>query len=373
MDGNPPKSLLASRAKPESQDSGGLGRDRQLYQCRMLQEEEIPSWDRFVNAHPKSSIYHLSVWRHILQQAFGKSWYMACAFQDREIRGGLPVVHMKSLLFGNFLVSMPFVNYGGVLADENSLGAPLLQQIIDLGTKLKVGHIELRHVQPYFPQLPVRNEKVSMWLSLPETADELFKGFPSKLRAQVRKGEKNGLGVKIGQVELLDEFYEVFARNMRDLGTPVYGKKFFKLILEAFPALARLVVITGKGNLPVAAGFLLGYRDRLEIPWASALRQYNSLQGNMYLYWNCLKFACEEEYRVFDFGRSTLGSSTFKFKVQWGAQPIQHYWHYHLNTPGSLPNLNPQNPKFHFAINMWKQLPFWFTKYIGPKLACHFP
>ncbi|GJL58151.1 MAG: hypothetical protein NPIRA03_10080 [Nitrospirales bacterium] len=350
-----------------------MGKSGNSIQCRILGEVDFPAWDRFVNGHPKASIYHLSVWRHILQQAFGKSWYVAGAFQDGEIRGGIPVVHLKSLFFGNFLVSMPYVNYGGLLADDDTLGDPLLDHLIQLGEKLKVSYIEFRHIQSFYSQLPVRDEKVSMWLSLPGTVAELFQVFPSKLRAQVRKGEKNALGVRIGQVELLDEFYEVFARNMRDLGTPVYSKTFFRLILETFPAGARLVVINKKSDLPVAAGFLLGYRDRLEIPWASSLRQYNSLQGNMYLYWNCLKFACEQGYRIFDFGRSTFGSSTFKFKEQWGAQPIQHYWHYHLNSSVGLPKLNPQNPKFFLAIQLWKQIPLWISKRVGPALARHLP
>jgi len=334
---------------------------------------ELPVWDRFVTSHPRASVYHLSIWRHILSKAFSKRWYLIAAFQDGAIRAGLPLVHMKSRLFGNFLVSLPYVNYGGLLTESDTFTEPILQQVVALGRQLGAGYLELRHLENHYPQLPVRQDKVSMWLSLPSTAQELLASFKAKLRSQIRKGEKNNLQVRIGTTELLDNFYTVFARNMRDLGTPVYGRALFRLILEAYPEMARIVVVTDEGQRPVAGGFLLGYRDRLEIPWASSLREFNHLQSNMWLYWNCLQYACEQGYRIFDFGRSTVGESTFKFKEQWGAQPVQHYWHYYLADGKKVPHLNPQNPKFHLAINVWRRLPLSVTRFLGPALVKHLP
>jgi FemAB-related protein (PEP-CTERM system-associated) len=341
--------------------------------CRLLEETELPAWDYFVACHPRASVYHLSTWRHILSEAFGKRWYLIAAFQDGMIRAGVPLVHMKSRLFGNFLVSMPYVNYGGVLCEDAALAEPVLQAAAGLGQQLGAQHLELRHLDNCYPQLPVRREKASMWLPLPDTAQELMASFKAKLRSQVRKGEKNGLGVKIGAAELLEDFYTVFARNMRDLGTPVYGRALFRLILEAFPDTARIVVVTGAGEHPLAAGLLLGYRERLEIPWASSLRAYNYLQSNMWLYWNCLRYACEQGYKIFDFGRSTVGEATFKFKEQWSAQPVLHYWHYHLNGTHALPCLNPQNATFHLAINLWRRLPLSVTQLVGPAIVKHLP
>lgn len=212
-----------------------------------------------------------------------------------------------------------------------------------------------------------------MWLSLPDTAEGLMESFKSKLRSQIRKGAKNNLGVSIGATELLEDFYTVFARNMRDLGTPVYSRALFRLILQAFPETARLVIVTDAGQRPLAAGFLLGYRDRIEIPWASSLREYNHLQSNMWLYWNCLQYACEQNYKIFDFGRSTVGESTFKFKEQWGAQSVSHYWHYHLTDQSELPQLHPHNPTFRLAINIWRRLPLRVTRFLGPAIIKHLP
>jgi len=343
-------------------------------QCKVLAEAEYPAWDHFVSEHPSASIYHHSIWRHIVHRAFGKRWYVVGAVQDQKVLGGIPLVHMQSPLFGNFLGSMPYFNYGGVLVNEECVAGPILERTIALAQELKANHLELRHIENHYAQLPVKTGKVSMWLALPPTSDELMKSFKPKLRSQVRKGEKNGLGVKVGGVELLDDFYTVFARNMRDLGTPVYGKIFFQLILEAFSKTARVVIVTDPtSSCPIAGGFLLGYRDRLEIPWASSLREYNHLQSNMFLYWNCLQYACEQGYRVFDFGRSSAESSTYKFKAQWGAQPVQHHWHYWLPGNQNMPELNPQNAKFQLAIALWQRLPLSVTRLLGPHIAKHLP
>ena len=346
----------------------------QLSGSEILDEADLSAWDQFVERHPQATAYHLSIWRHIMFRAFKRRWYVVAIRQHGMIRAGLPLVHLQSQLLGsNFLVSMPYVNYGGLLSDDDAMVKPLLEGVIAFGQRLRAKYIELRHLANHYPHLPSQQEKASMWLSLPSTAEALLAGFKSKLRSQVLKGQKNGLGVRIGRFELLDDFYTVFAHNMRDLGTPVYPRAFYQHILEAFPSTSRIVVATGDGNRPLAAGFLLGYRDRLEIVSASSLRAYNHLQSNMWLYWNCLKYACEQGYRTFDFGRSTEGSSTFKFKAQWGAQPIRHYWHYHLEAGDALPRLNPQNPKFHLAIQLWRRLPVSMSRLIGPAIIRHFP
>jgi len=158
--------------------------------CRVLTEKEFPAWDHFVSEHPEATAYHLSIWRHILGEAFGKKWYVVGILRDGRIRGGIPLVHMKSSLFGNFLVSMPYVNYGGMLFSDDSLQEPLVQGVIKLAQELHVDHVELRHLKNYEIGLPAKTQKVSMWLSLPDSSEALLKSFKPKLRSQVRKGEK---------------------------------------------------------------------------------------------------------------------------------------------------------------------------------------
>jgi FemAB-related protein (PEP-CTERM system-associated) len=211
-----------------------------------------------------------------------------------------------------------------------------------------------------------------MRLPLRPTAEELWKSFPAKLRSQVQRPIKEGMSVVIGQEDQLDAFYQVFAANMRDLGTPVYGKRFFQNVLRAFPDRTWIATVY-LGGIPVASGFLAGFRDRLEIPWASVVRAYRHLSPNMLLYWRCLEFACQRRYRVFDFGRSTRGEGTYRFKEQWGAKPVQLYWYYWLRDGNELPQVNPTNPKYRMAIAVWQRLPLGITTQIGPSIVKYIP
>jgi FemAB-related protein (PEP-CTERM system-associated) len=219
----------------------------------------------------------------------------------------------------------------------------------------------------------VKTTKVAMQLGLPQHPDELWKTFHAKLRSQIRRPEKEGMFVKSGMDDELDSFYAVFSENMRDLGTPVYSMEFFKNILTMFPESARIFTVYTREGDPAASGFLVGFKQKIEIPWASSLRRYNHYSPNMLLYWSALKFACESGYRLFDFGRSTLGEGTYYFKAQWGAKPVQLYWHYWMKTGERLPQINPQNPKYQMAIKIWRNLPVRLTRLIGPTIVRNIP
>lgn len=287
--------------------------------------------------------------------------------------GILPLVHMTSLIFGNFFVSLPYFNYGGVCADSPAVADNLWRKAVEIARSKKATYIELRSARELNWPLPVKTGKVSMELKLPQSTEALWKSFGSKLRSQIKKPLKGGMISRIGGIDLLDSFYSVFAENMRALGTPVYSKSFFRSILTEFPQSARICAVFDNIENPVAAGFLIGFRDRIEIPWASSLRSQNHLAPNMLLYWASLSFACEQGYKIFDFGRSTPGEGTFKFKQQWGAEPVQLYWYYWLSEGELLPNLNPKNSKYGLAIAIWKKLPLSITKWIGPRIIRNIP
>jgi FemAB-related protein (PEP-CTERM system-associated) len=178
--------------------------------------------------------------------------------------------------------------------------------------------------------------------------------------------------VRIEGIDLLDDFYGVFARNMRDLGTPVYGRSFFEAILEGFPKDARICVVY-LGQQPVAGGFLYGFQSTLEIPWASADRRYNHLAPNMLLYSSVLEFACREGFRVFDFGRSTANSGPYRFKEQWGARPVQLHWYNWTPDGRTAVDVSPENARYRLAIEAWKRMPLALTKIVGPSLVRNIP
>ena len=338
----------------------------------LIQDDMCEEWNRYVRNHPAATVYHQLEWKKLIQKSFGhKGYYFIARNKQQKVVGVLPLIHMKSRLFGSFFVSMPYFNYGGAVADQLFIEKKLIVKANSYAEQLGISHIEYRD-DISREKLPVRSEKVSMILNLPEQSKELWSGFSAKLRSQIRRPQKEQTTVHCGAENYLDDFYSVFARNMRDLGTPVYGKSFFKNILRLFPEASRIIVVRLEDR-PVAAGFLLGNQDMLEIPWASTIRDVNHLSINTLLYWEVLKFAIHNKYKYFDFGRSSLESGTYRFKQQWGAKPKQLYWHYWLADGVELPKLNPDNPKYALAINIWKRIPVFITKWLGPHIVSKLP
>ena len=331
------------------------------------------AWDAYVNAKPAAGNYHRYAWRDVIENSFGHSChYLAAKDRSGNLVGILPLVFMCSRMFGRFLVSQPFFNYGGLLCDNRETGDALLAEANVLREELHAEHVELRHSDPWPGNLPTKQHKVCMMLEMAENAAAQWQSFNAKLRNQIRKAEKSGLTATVGGKELLADFYTVFVRNMRDLGTPVYAQRFFAEVLTAFPGDSRIIAVYLEGK-PLAAGLIVRFRETVEIPWASSIRDYNTLCPNNLLYWTALKHTLEIGCKRFDFGRSTPGEGTYRFKEQWGARPLQLNWQYLLPEGASLPELNNKNPKFEMAIKVWQRLPLQLTRVLGPQIVKNIP
>jgi FemAB-related protein (PEP-CTERM system-associated) len=270
------------------------------------------------------------------------------------------------------LISIPFVNYGGLLCSNDLAAGLLLDEADRLRRSLGATHVELRHAGRSFVGIPSRQHKVTMVLDLAADVDGQWRAFNGKLRNQIRKAEKNGLQSTIGHLELLDAFYGVFARNMRDLGTPVYAKSFFRNILETFPDTTRIFCVSHEGRV-IAAGIGSWFGAIFEVPWASSISDYNALCPNNMLYWEAIGFAIRNGFKKFDFGRSTPHEGTYNFKKQWGAVPVQLYWQYLMDSGITIPDLTPSNPKYQTAIRAWQHLPVPATKMLGPMIVRNIP
>jgi serine/alanine adding enzyme len=329
-------------------------------------------WDEYIGRSDEATGYHRAAWAGAIHRGLGREPRYLVAERDGEVLGVLPLVLFDSRWFGRFIVSMPFLNYGGVVAESPEVEAALLHGAIAEAKRARAAHLELRHTRQHFPHLPARRHKVAMRLALRRTVDEQWKVLDRKVRNQVRKAEKNGLQAEIGREELLPAFYDVFARNMRDLGTPVYPPRFFREILLAFPDAARIFCVR-QGPLPLAASLVFWDREMIEVPWASSLRSYNPLCANVLLYWEMLRFAIERGFATFDFGRSTPHEGTYEFKRQWGAEPQPLVWEYWLAEGRTLPDLSPANGRFAPAIAVWRRLPVGFTRALGPLIVRNIP
>ena len=269
------------------------------------------------------------------------------------------------------MVSLPFFNYGGVIAENELIREKLVQAAISVSSDIGLSHIEFRDTRP-FDGLPVREDKVAMWLDLPDSEDALAKSLGAKRRSQIKRPQREHPTVLKGGAELLDDFYRVFSQNMRDLGTPVYSKVMFHEILHRFPKEAQIIVIRVEGQ-PAAVAFLFHHREITEVPWASTMRKFNAISINMLLYWEVLCESIQRGSSIFDFGRSTLDSGTYRFKKQWGAKPVQLYWHYALGAGQEMPSLSPSSGKYDLAIKVWQHLPLWLTKIVGPQIVRNLP
>lgn len=380
-----------------------------------MQENHRSNWDRFATDHGNGCPYQLSAWTEVISRSYSHdaSYLVATVSPDEAnvkvtrldeageadsiggdtVLGILPLVHIGHWLFGSSLVSTPFCDAGGVLARDGRAERMLVEHGLRLADALHVPVLELRQYHPlagmdddgfsdgasssgprevravpgWRVSTTAAGNKVRMLLALPENSDALMQSFKAKLRSQIRKPIKDGLTVKVGGVDLLDDFYGVFATNMRDLGSPVHSRRFIQQILLGLPERANLFVVYG-GSVPMACSLTLGFNGVLSNPWASSLRRYSQFAPNMLLYWTMLEYACRQGYRTFDFGRSTVDEGTYRFKEQWGARPAPLYWYRFARNDLTSNEMTSDGRWMNRAVECWKRLPVPVTRVLGPKI-----
>lgn len=322
---------------------------------------------------------YLSPWCEIVGKSLHQTVYSLEAREDGQVHGVLPLVLMKSLLFGRHLIGLPYVNAGGCLVPESSrreeIEGLLIDEAVRLADRWDVRYLELRNEREIsHPALTKeRRGKVLMRRELPQEWETLWGEFSPKVRNQVRKGEKAGLQVAWGKEDLLRPFYEIFAETMRNVGTPVYPKQLFSEILRRLPDEAEICVVSMANGRPVAAALLVHGRAITEVPSAGALRFSHTFCANMFLYWHLLRHTVETRHaRFFDFGRSSRESNTWRFKKQWGATEVPIVWKYYVRH-GTIDDVRPDNTGYSLAIRVWKRLPVWLTKIIGPPIVRGIP
>jgi len=290
----------------------------------------------------------------------------------------LPLVQVRSRLFGSFLVSIPFFSYGGVLADTQEARDALLAGAVELGRELNVRHIELRDSGVGQATAPVPaawtrdSHKVTMELELPPSAEIYWKRLSSGMRNKIRQAQKHGLRAEWGGIEALPVFYNIFAVNMRNLGTPVYARQFFETQLRRLSPHIRILTIWDD-KTPVAAAFLIAHRHKLELPWSASLTTTRKKYSHVLLYWTFIVKAIEEGFRKIDLGRCSPGSGTYEFKRHWNPVERSLDWFYWSANGGSPRTLSGDNPRFKLATAVWKRLPVAVANRLGPKLVRGIP
>lgn len=302
------------------------------------------AWDEYVSGRKDGVAYHDFAWKQAIEDAYGFECPYFIAEKANQVCGVVPTAHIHLPFKKGSLVSLPYCDLGGVLADSPIIEEKLFDYICQFAKEFKIPQIEIRQTVDLlspatlaYSNANIENvlqsnaktaypEKVRMVLEMPGSSEHLLTGFKSKLRSQIKKPEKDGLTVKIGGSELLESFYKIFAENMRVLGSPVHSKKWFYSILKYYGNKAKCGIAFMADKTPAAGGIIICHRNIVSIPWASSIPRFNRFNPNMLLYWRFLQFAADNGYGFFDFGRSTKGEGTYKFKAQWGAKPQDLYW-----------------------------------------------
>jgi FemAB-related protein (PEP-CTERM system-associated) len=339
--------------------------------CRPLAPADEPAWDRFVTDQPAGTFFHLSGWRHVVDRAFRQATQYVLAEQDGAITGVLPLVHMRSRLFGNSLVSSPFCVYGGPLAADAESEAALTGHAAEMRERTGVPSLEfrLRTCPAAMPQGWVARSEalyVTFRKAIVADAETNLKAIPRKQRAVVRKGIANGLTAVLD--DGIDRLHRIYAESVRNLGTPVFSRRYFRTLRDVFGQQAEVLTVLD-GGTPLASVMSFYFREEVLPYYGGGTAVARLRAANDFMYWEVMRRAGERGYRLFDFGRSKIGTGSFSFKKNLGFEPEPLAYRYLLRPGADLPEHNPLNPKYRLFIAAWKRLPLPLANLLGPPIV----
>jgi FemAB-related protein (PEP-CTERM system-associated) len=327
---------------------------------------EHARWDDFVQSQATATFFHLSGWKTAIEKAFGHQTYFLYAEQDGAITGILPLVHVHSLLFGNNLVSTAFCVYGGIVASDAQSYAELDAEACRLAEKLGVDSLEMRNRERKNPERPFKELYVTFRKDLDPDVEKNLLAIPRKQRAMVRKGIEAGLTSTIDSG--VDRLHTAYSESVRNLGTPVFSKKYFQTLKDVFGEQCEVLSVEHDGKL-IASVMNFYFKDEVLPYYGGGTDLARDLKGNDFMYWEVMRRAVEKGVKIFDYGRSKIGTGSYSFKKNWGFVPEPLFYEFHLVKAAQMPDLNPLNPKYQLFIAAWKRLPLPVSQFIGPFLS----
>ncbi len=338
---------------------------------RPLEPGEEGEWDRFVLSSQSGTFFHLSGWQRVVERVLGHRSIPLVAWQQGRISGVFPLSRVRSRIFGDCLVSSPLAVYGGICAADEESYSGLLTAGGELARSFKVNYLEMRNrTESFRTDLPGRNLYVSFTQDLSPGPERLLQGLPRDTRYMVRKSMKTGLDWT--EDLSMDEFYEIYAHSVHRLGTPVFSKKLFSALKQEFPKDCRLFGVR-KAKKAIAGVLCFYYKDQVLPYYGGALAEFNKDAPNNFMYWNLIAQSCREGYQVFDFGRSKRGTGSFQFKSSWSMEMRDLPYRYQLVRAKAVPEMSPVDQKFQLPVYLWKRLPFFWTKLLGPMVIRRIP
>jgi FemAB-related protein (PEP-CTERM system-associated) len=330
--------------------------------------DDAAAWDAFVQAEPSATFFHRIGWKTVLEQAFGHRTHYLLAERAGRVEGVLPLAELKSRLFGHSLVSTPFCVYGGIAAASGEAREALDRHAQQLAESLGVGHLEYRDRDAALhAEWPGTDLYVTFRKSLEPDVEKNMLAIPRKQRAMVRKGIKNGLTAELE--EGVDGFFGVFSDNVHRHGTPVLPKRYFALLREVFGPDCEVQVVRAPNGDLISGVLSFYFRDEILPYYAGDTEAARGLAANDFKYWELMRRACERGIRIFDYGRSKVGTGPYDFKRNWGFEPQPLHYGYKLVRASRLPENNPNNPKYRMFIQAWQRLPRPVANFLGPHIV----
>jgi FemAB-related protein (PEP-CTERM system-associated) len=338
-----------------------------IKQLNPSDHEGAKRWDEFVFACPEATFFHRSAWQGIIRDVFRHPTYFLYAEIAGDIQGVLPLAHVKSMLFGNALVALPFAVYGGVATINPEVARALEAEAQKLAQRLDVDHLEFRNTKPHNPEWPVQDIYVTFRKEiLPEVEDNML-AIPRKQRAMVRKGIKNGLISTVDRNS--DRFFKVFADNVHRHGTPAMPKRYFDTLIKVFGDDCEILTITSPDGQLLSSVLSFYFRDEVLPYYAGDDESARNLAANDFKYWELMRRSCERGLKVFDYGRSKQGTGPYAFKKNWGFEPQPLHYEYCLYKRDSIPQNNPTNAKYKLFIEAWRRMPIGLANWLGPHIV----
>jgi FemAB-related protein (PEP-CTERM system-associated) len=345
----------------------GAAPDTVLRTLALRDRAEAARWDAFVATCRGATFFHRSGWQQIIAEVFHHRTHFLYVERAGRIEGVLPLAHVKSVLFGDALVSLPFAVYGGVVAETGDAATVLEDGAQALAQRLAVDHLEMRNVAARHPDWPTQDLYVTFRKEIVADAGDNLLAVPRKQRAMVRKGIKNGLRSEIDPTP--DRFFALYADNVRRHGTPALPKRYFETLQHVFDTDCEVLTVVDREGQPVSSVLSFYFRDEVLPYYAGDAVAARDLAANDFKYWELMRRAGERGLKVYDFGRSKQGTGSYAFKKNWGFEPQPLHYEYRLYRGDAIPQNNPMNPKYRALIALWRRLPLPVANFIGPRLA----
>lgn len=327
----------------------------------------VARWEAFVAGAPAATFFHRAPWQKILRDVFRHRTYFIYAERDGVFEGILPLAHVNSRLFGNSLVASPFAVYGGVVASTDEAAAALDAEAENIARQLDVDHLEYRNIDAHHPDWPRQDLYVTFRKEILPDEEANMLAIPRKQRAMVRKSIGNGLRAEIDPDAR--RFFALYADNVRRHGTPALPKRYFDALLSEFGKDCDVLTVVDAAGTPVSSVMSFYFRDEILPYYAGDSARARELAANDFKYWELLRRSCARGLKVFDYGRSKVGSGSYSFKKNWGFVPRQLNYEYRLFKRDTIPQNNPNNPKYKLMIAAWRRLPLWVANRLGPLIV----